>query len=214
MSELPDWPLADRPRQHVHEPRRLRVRRRPLPRAAWALVAAAFLVGLAASAAAFSMGWRSQAKTNVSAETQLAAAHAREQRLSARLADTEAELTAARTARASAAKSAQTVSREASTLASQLVAAGKSASSVSLGASAVGSNVGKLASELKTLTTYLTTTPVAQLDAGYVATQTAYLTKQLGSLQSSGDDLGAAVTDFEAAAKRLSDRAAQLSGSD
>jgi len=214
MSEVPDWPLAERRRPLLQEPRRSSVKRRPLPRAAWALAAAAFLAGLAVSAAAFSMGWRSQAKTNESAQTQLAVARAHEQRLGATLARTRTELAAARAAKAAAAKSAQAVSRDASTLASALVSTGKSAESVSLGAASVGTNVDRLASELKTLTTYLTTTPTSQLDAGFVATQTAYLTKQLGLLQSARSDLGAAVADFDSAAKRLSDRAAKLSGSD
>lgn len=221
MSDSTDWPLGERLRVPAPSPARRAPARRPgLPRTAWALAAAAFLCGLAVSAAAFSMGWRNQAQRGDSAQAALTAATERVHRLGSSLATARAtatrltqQLATARQAKAAATASARAVSREASTLASSLVAAGRSADSVSLGASSVGTDVDKLASELKTLTTYLTTTPTSQLDSGYVATQTAYLSKQLDALQAARGDLGAAITDFQTAARKLADRAGKLSGS-
>lgn len=219
MSDSTDWPLGERLRVPAPSPARRTPSRHGWPRAAWVLVAAAFLCGLAVSAAAFSMGWRNQAQEGSSAQTALTAATAHVHRLGVSLAGArakaarlETQLAAARDAKSAAQASAQTVAHEASTLASSLVTAGHSADSVSLGAASVGSNVDKLASELKTLTSYLTTTPTGQLDAGYVATQTAYLSKQLDALQAARSDLGSAISDFQAAAKKLADRAGALSG--
>jgi len=218
MSETTDWPLGETVRapalRNRHAPAR-----RPLPRAAWLLAAAGFVAGVLVSAAAFSIGWRHQAQHGSSTEAALAAATARSRALTASLAaarrstaSTQAQLAAARKARARAAASARAVSRQAAVLASAVVAAGRSGDSVSAGAGAVGAGVDRLAGELKTLTSYLTTTPTAQLDPGYVATQTAYLAKQLDELKASRSDLAGAVASFDAAAKKLSDRAATLSG--
>ncbi|HET7566845.1 MAG TPA: hypothetical protein VFJ91_02565 [Gaiellaceae bacterium] len=221
MSESTDWPLGERLRVPAPSPAKRAPARRGLPRTAWALAAAAFLCGLAVSAAAFSMGWRSQAQRGTSAQSELTAATERAHRLGNSLASAResaarlrTQLAAARQAKAAAQASAQAVSRDASALASALVSTGHSADSVSLGAAAVGGNVDKLASELKTLTTYLTTTPTAQLDPGYVASQTAYLSKQLDALQAARGDLGSAISDFQAAAQKLADRAGKLAGSD
>ena len=62
----------------------------------------------------------------------------------------------------------------------------------------------RIASELKTLDTYLTTTPTAQLDPGYIASQTAYLDRQLTRLQGDAGSLGSSVTSFEAGLRKLS----------
>jgi septal ring factor EnvC (AmiA/AmiB activator) len=220
MSDVTDWPLGERVRLPAPRQRRAPVRRRPLPRATWVLTGAAFVAGVLVSAAAFSIGWRHQAQHGSSTEAALAAATARSQTLRASLATarrdvsrTQAQLAAARKAKSAAEASALTVSREAATLASAIVAAGRSADSVSVGAGSVGSNLDKLAGELKTLTSYLTTTPTGQLDPGYIATQTAYLAKQLDELKAARSDLAAAIAGFGAGAKKLSDRAAALAGS-
>lgn len=220
MSQTTDWPLAERVRNPPARHRRP-VARRPLPRATWVLTVLAFACGAMVSAAVFSIGWRHQAQRGSSAQVALAAATAKTHGLTASLASArrataraESQLAAARKARSEATKAAQAVSREAATLAAAVVASGRSADSVSVGAASVGANVDRLAGELKTLTSYLTATPASQLDPGYVATQTAYLSKQLDSLRASRSDLGAAVAGFDAAAKKLADRAATLSGRD
>lgn len=226
MSDATDpWPLAERARHAappLHAPTARRaVVRKPLPRAAWLLAAAAFLCGLAVSAGVFSLGWRNQAQRGSSADAALAAQTAKVHKLTASLtaaraasARLETRLAAAQKATKAARTSSQTVSSEASALATSLVTAGRSSSSVSLGAASVGDNVDKIAGELKTLNAYLTTTPAAQLDPGYVSTQTAYLTKQLSALQAARSDLSSAIADFDAAAKKLADRASTLSGRD
>lgn len=209
MARSSDWPLAEGVRIPA---RTTQARRRPLPRTAWMLAAAAFVCGAAVSAAGFSIGWRHQAQRNSSAEAALAAATAKTHSLADSLASTRADLARARSAAAAEAASARRVSREASALATALVATGHAADSVSLGGAAVGTRVDRLASELKTLTTYLTTTPASQLDTGYVATQTAYLSKQLAQLQGASSDLAAAIADFDTGAKALTARATSLAG--
>lgn len=185
----------------------------------WVLALTAFACGALLSAVAFSIGWRHEAQRGSSAEAALAVATAKNHTLSASLdaaraatARTRAQLAAAQEAKAKATEAATAVSRNASSLATALVATGHSADSVSIGASALGANLDKLAGELKTLTSYLDTTPVAQLDAGYVSTQTTYLAKQLDRIGAERSDLSAAITTFDATAKKLADRAATLSG--
>ena len=78
-----------------------------------------------------------------------------------------------------------------------------SATSVSGSAASMASAAGKVASELKTLTTYLTTTPAQQLDAGYIDSQTAYLARQVAALQSEGGTTASAAASFDAAVQRL-----------
>ncbi|HZD87458.1 MAG TPA: hypothetical protein VE088_05585, partial [Gaiellaceae bacterium] len=82
---------------------------------------------------------------------------------------------------------------------------------VSSGARTVTATAARVASELKTLANYLTTTPTSQLDGGYVATQIAYLTRQLDTLQHAGGSLGTAAATFETAAKKLAASAAAVS---
>jgi hypothetical protein len=218
MARTSDWPLSEA----VHLPA-ARVpaqrRRRPTARATWAVAAAAFVCGAALSAVGFSIGWRHQAERGSSAETALAAATARNHSLTASLAAARAATTRSR-ARASAAlrdkaaatAAANAVAQEASSLATALVSSGRSADSVSVGAAALGANLDRLAGELKTLTSYLDSTPPSQLDPGYVGSQTAYLAKQLDRIASERSDLQSAVATFDAAAKKLADRAATLSG--
>jgi len=68
----------------------------------------------------------------------------------------------------------------------------------------------RIASELKTLNTYLTTTPAGQLDPGYIASQTAYLAQQLARLQADGGNLGDSVVSFQAALRKLTRAAGAL----
>ncbi len=73
--------------------------------------------------------------------------------------------------------------RKAATVAEEATVAGGNGTAVSSGAGSLRHRRRAVASELKTLDTYLTTTPTGQLDPGYVASQTAYLTRQLTRLQ-------------------------------
>ena len=220
MSHGSDWPLDERIRVPVPAEHGATRRARP-PRTPWLLAGAAFAAGVLLTAILFSAGWRHQAQHGSAADAALAAATARARTLHSSLtaaraaeARTRQQLAAARKATAAATGAARSVSRQASGLATELVAVGKSADSVSSGSATIGANVDKLAGELKTLASYLTTTPPGQLDPGYVATQTAYLTKQLDELKATRSDLASAVADFDSAAKSLADRAAKLSGSD
>jgi hypothetical protein len=210
MATGTDWPLGEGirvPATRIPTPARKRTK---LPRITWVLVAAAFACGALLSAAGFSVGWRHQAQRDSSARAALATETARNQTLRATLAGTRARLAAARQAQAAATAAARTVSRQASALAADVVATGRSADSISLGASAVGGGIGRLAGELRTLSSYLATTPAGQLDPGYISAQAAYLSKQLATLQAEQSDLGAAVSTFETSAKRLADRASAL----
>ncbi|MBV8258474.1 MAG: hypothetical protein JO073_11720 [Actinobacteria bacterium] len=204
------WPLGEHARAHA---RPSRPRKRARPRRTLLFAALAFAAGALVTAAGFSVGLHHRAQQQTSVQTELDAANARTDRLAASLAAARANVTRARRAQTQASTAARTVSKEATTLATELAAAGKSADSVSVGSASLGSDLGKLASELRTLTTYLGSTPVSQLDAGYVATQTAYLSKQLDRLTGEQSDLASAVADFESGVKALSDRAATLSGS-
>jgi hypothetical protein len=75
--------------------------------------------------------------------------------------------------------------------------------SVSGGAGAITAAATRIASELKTLDTYLTTTPAAELDPGYIASQVAYLAQQLARLQGSAGSLDSSVASFEAGLRKL-----------
>ena len=52
----------------------------------------------------------------------------------------------------------------------------------------------------------------AQIDSGYVAAQTAYITKTISRISSEQGDLGAAVSAYMTAVQSAADRAAALSG--
>ena len=75
---------------------------------------------------------------------------------------------------------------------------------MSSGAGSLTASAGRIASELKTLDSYLTTTPAGQLDPGYISSQAAYLAQQLTRLQTDAGNLGDSVTSFEAAVRKLS----------
>jgi hypothetical protein len=210
MARTSDWPLGESIR--VPAPSVPGRRSRGLPRVAWVLAAAAFACGALLSAAGFSIGWRHQAQRGSSAEAALAVATAHNHALTASLASARGATARTRAKLAAARADKAALKRDASSLATGLVSAGHDADSVSVGASTIGADLDRLAGELKTLTTYLTTTPSSQLDPGYVASQTAYLSKQLDRLQAERGDLGAAVASLDAAAKKLADRASALSG--
>lgn len=188
-----------------------------LPRSAWLLVGLAFLCGGLVSAAGFSIGWRHQAQRDTAAQAALTAAATRAHRLEQRiaalrasLADTRRSAGRARAAAAAATASEQALARSGAKVSAEATASGSRASSLSAGAGAVTGAATRISSELKTLDAYLTTTPTGQLDPGYIASQTSYLTQQLTRLQGDAGNLGASVTSFEASLRKLGRDAAAL----
>lgn len=177
----------------------------------------AFLCGGLVSAAGFSIGWRHQAQRGSAAETALATATAHVHGLQASLATARRNGAAARQAerrakaeRTAAESAARSLSAAAATVARQAGSSRSTAATLSGDSGALTSSVAKLASELQTLETYLTTTPARQLDPGYIASQTSYLTHQLSQLQSAGGALSDDTAAFDAAAQKLARLAAAL----
>jgi chromosome segregation ATPase len=192
-------------------------RRAKLPRSAWLLVGLAFLCGGLVSAAGFSIGWRHQAQRDTAAQAALTVAAARANRLEHRISALRSSLAGARrsAARARATAAAATASEQAlartgAKVDAEATASGREASSLFSGASSITGAATRISSELKTLDTYLTTTPTNQLDPGYIASQTSYLTRQLTRLQGDAGNLDASVTSFEASLRKLGRDAAAL----
>jgi hypothetical protein len=211
-SDSTGWPvLEDRgaPLGHVRRgAAKPKPRRRP--RSPWLLSGLAFLCGALVSAAVFTIGWRHQTLQNSAAESALAKATARNHTLAASLATARAADARDRRVAAPARASARSLARAGAAVATQANAAKSAAGSVSSDAADMSASVAKVANELKTLTTYLTTTPPSQLDAGYIQSQASYLQHQMNALQAQGGSLGDAVTSFGAATRKLSGLAAAL----
>ncbi len=207
-SESTRWPVLEERRPFVHAT--LRPERRRLPRPAWLLTGLAFLCGALVSAAAFSIGWRHQAQRDTAARTRLAAATARVHALQASL--TVAHGTSARehAAAAAATASERNLVGAAAKVGDEATASSGAAASVSSGAGSLTASATRIASELKTLETYLTTTPSGQLDPGYITSQTAYLAQQLTRLQTAGGNLGDSVASFEVVVRKLTREARAL----
>jgi hypothetical protein len=205
------WPLLEE-RRHGAPPGRPRLARRTRGRGrpVWALVALAFLCGGLVSAAGFAIGWKHLAQSGTAAQTRLAAANAHVRRLDASLVlARRAESTTLR--RLAAAERAATRLRHAAAgLAAQAATSESSSGHVSGEAGAMAATAGRVASELKTLSSYLTSTPAGQVDSGYVSTQVSYLTRQLSTLQAGGADLGSAAAAFQADVHRLASEAGLL----
>lgn len=204
------WPLLDE-RRPFSQPTGS-TRKRKLPRSVWLLTGLAFLCGGLVSAAGFSIGWRHQAQRDTAARTALAAATARTHRLSTSLAAARRTLGRERKLEAAAVASTRAASRAAASLGAEASAAGRNADSVSASAGDIAATAGRVTRELQTLLTYLTTTPPGQIDSGYIASQAAYLTRQLTALQDAGVSVSRAVTTFDHAAGRLAHDAAALQG--
>jgi hypothetical protein len=169
----------------------------------WLLTGLAFLCGGLVSAAAFSIGWRHQAQRDNAAQTALAAATARTHRLERRITALQASLNGARGTAASAAAAERALARSGSRVGADAAQSSGQVTSISTGAGSVTTAATRIASELKTLDTYLTTTPTGELDPGYIASQTAYLDKQLTRLQADAGTLGGSVASFETSLRRL-----------
>lgn len=185
-------------------------RRRP-GRSAWLLTGLAFLCGGLVSAAVFSIGWRHQAQRDTAARSALAAATAHAHRLSAELAGARGRAARAEKAAAQAAASLRATSHAAAALATEVTASRRAADAVSGGAGGVAASSSRVTRELRTLLTYLTTTPSSQIDSGFIASQASYLTRQLTALQDVGGSVTAAVARFKTAMRGLSRDAAALS---
>ena len=218
MSRSSSWPISDT-RRLPAAPARTRPQRQRFPRVAWVLAFSAFLCGAMVSAAGFAVGWKHEAQRGSSAQAALLAATARTHTLAGAVASARAEaLTARGAARrsraeaASAQASTAALRQRAATLAAALSSTGNASSSVVDGASSIGDDLSKLTSELHTLTTYLTTTSAQQLDAGYVATQTAYMTKAIDRLAGDQNSLASAAAAYQSAAKAAAANAAALTG--
>jgi hypothetical protein len=196
------WPLLEERAPFATASRRTR-KGRP-PRSIWLLTGLAFLCGGLVSAAGFSIGWRHQAQRNTAAQSALATANSRTRKLEAKLSALQVSLDTSRTAAATAAASEHAVLRAAAQIDSEATASGGEAASISSGAGTLTAAATRIASELKTLDTYLTTTPASDLDPGYISNQTAYLAQQLTRLRGDSADLGSSVTSFEVALRTLS----------
>ncbi len=201
------WPLLEE-RPFANAPAPVRSSRRRLARSAWLLTALAFLCGGLVSAAAFSIGWRHQAQRDTAARAALAAATAHVNQLSASLATARETIAQERQAEAQAAAAVRATSRAAASLAAHAASAGRAADTVSGNAADTGAAAGRVSRELQTLLTYLTTTPSSQIDSGYIASQAAYLTRQLTALEDSGTGVDTSVMNFKVALRKLT-RAAQ-----
>jgi chromosome segregation ATPase len=208
------WPLLKEraPFATATESRRAKPTRSP-----WLLIGLAFLCGGLVSAAGFSIGWRHQAQRSTADQAALTAAATRAHRLEHRIAGLQASLTDAQrsatrahAAAAAATASEQALARSGSTVNAEATAAGGKASSLASGASSLTGAATRISSELKTLDTYLTTTPTGQLDPGYIASQTSYLTRQLTRLQGDAGSLDASVASFQDSLRKLGRDAAAL----
>ncbi|MBV8478663.1 MAG: hypothetical protein JOY72_00030 [Actinobacteria bacterium] len=168
------WPLAEPSRAPVVVPRR---RRRKTPRYVWLLVAAAFLCGGALSAAGFAVGWKHQAQRDTTAESALVVANATVHTLRTQLASARARLAAERTHATGLAAAKKSLTRAETRIRTQLATAKQSLAAVGTAAAPLAADLDRLTNELRALTSYVTSTPAGQLDAGYVQAQLAYLAK-------------------------------------
>jgi hypothetical protein len=201
------WSGADESTTVLRVPRAAR-RTRRWP--GWVLPTLAFVCGALVSAAVFTIGWRHQTQQNAAVQSALAAATARNHKLTASLTAARAAVAHDQRVAAHARRSLQAARSSGATVAAQAGAAQTGATVVSSSATTMASAAGKIATELRTLMTYLTTTPPQQLDAGYIDSQAAYLARQVASLQSEGGTTTSAAANFETAIRKLGRLASAL----
>jgi hypothetical protein len=200
-SDSTHWPLLEERGPFATAGQGRRGRR--VPRSVWLLTGLAFLCGGLVSAAGFSIGWRHQAQRDTAARTALAAATARTHRLEQKISALRVSLGGAQAAAASAAAVEKALARTGARIGADATASSGDAASISSGAGTLTAAATRIASELKTLDTYLTTTPTGQLDPGYIASQTSYLSQQLTRLQGDAGTLGSSVGSFETTLHKL-----------
>ena len=150
----------------------------------WVLVAAAFLCGAALSAAGFAVGWKNQAQRGTSAESALVAATATAHQLRTQLTNVRTHLSAAEARSARLATARRQLDHTVATLRTQLAAARRAQASLSAAAAPLSGDLQRLTNELRALSSYVTATPSGQLDAGYLQTQVAYVSKTAAGLSS------------------------------
>lgn len=206
-SDTTRWPLLEE-RAPFATASRGRPRKRP--RQVWLFTALAFLCGGLVSAAAFSIGWKHQAQRDTAARSALAAATAQTHRLDKKVSALQTSLAAARSATARATAVEQALALAAAKVGADAKVASGDTPSISSGAATVTGTATRVASELKTLSSYLTTTPTGQLDPGYISSQTAYLAQQLTRLEGDAGSLGTPLASLEAALRKLSRDASAL----
>jgi hypothetical protein len=207
-SDSTRWPLLEERAPFATSGRSTRGRK--TPRSVWLLTGLAFLCGGLVSAAAFSIGWRHQAQRNTAAQSALATATARTHRLAEKVVALQASLAASRTASARARAGEHALARAGAEVGHDATTTSGNAAAISSAAGGVTEVATRIASELKTLDSYLTTTPTAQLDPGYISSQTAYLSQQLTRLDGAAGGLGTPVASFEAALRKLNRDASAL----
>lgn len=200
-SDTTRWPLLE---ERAPFATASRSRPRKGPRQVWLFTALAFLCGGLVSAAAFSIGWKHQAQRDTAARSALAAATARTHRLDEKVGTLQTSLAAARSATARATAAERALALAAARVGADARAASGDTPSISSGSATVTGTATRVASELKTLNGYLTTTPTGQLDPGYISSQTAYLAQQLTRLEGDAGSLGTPLASLEVALRRLS----------
>jgi prefoldin subunit 5 len=205
------WPLLEERAPFATASTPTPAKPRRLTRSSWVLIVLAFICGGLVSAAAFSIGWRHQAQHDSATQAALAAATARVRALENRVTTLRTSLDTARRTAARERATEQALTAAGSRAANAAGASSRAAGPVSSGAGTLTASASRIASELKTLDTYLTTTPAAQLDPGYVASQATYLDQQLTKLQANAGDLGDAIASFEASLRTLTRDARTLS---
>jgi hypothetical protein len=215
-SETRSWPLPEERGPFATAAPARRAARKPA-RSLWLLAGLAFLCGGLVSAAAFSIGWRHQAQHDSATQSALATATARTHRLERRIGALTASLdgarSSARDARAAAAAAAaaeQALARKGAKVGEEATVSGGDGNAIASGAGSLGTAAARAASELKTLDTYLTTTPTGQLDPGYIASQAAYLERQLTRLRGGAGTLGISVRSLRTTLRKLSRDASGL----
>jgi septal ring factor EnvC (AmiA/AmiB activator) len=206
-SDTTRWPLLE---ERAPFATASRGRPRKGPRQVWLFTALAFLCGGLVSAAAFSIGWKHQAQRDTAARSALAAATAQTHRLDKKVSALQTSLAAARNATARATAAEQALALAAAKVGADAKVASGDTPSISSGAATVTGTATRVASELKTLSSYLTTTPTGQLDPGYISSQTAYLAQQLTRLEGDAGSLGTPLASLEAALRKLSRDASAL----
>ena len=207
------WPRGPIVDEHTHvmrAPKPARGRTRTRSWRAWLLTTLAFVCGALVSAAVFTIGWRHQTQQNAAAESALVDMTARNHKLTASLAKSQAATAAEQRIATQATAALRAARASGATIAAQAGAAQTNSTLVSGNAASMATTAGKIATELRALTTYLTTTPTDQLDAGYIDSQAAYLVRQATALQSQGGTTAAAAATFDAAVRKLSQLAAAL----
>jgi hypothetical protein len=206
-SSTDHWSGADESTTVLRVPRAAR-RTRRWP--AWVLPTLAFVCGALVSAAVFTIGWRHQTQQNAAVQSALATATAHNHKLTAALTAARAAVAHDQRVAAHARTALQAARASEAAIALQTGAAQTEATAVSNSATTMAAAAGKVANELKTLMTYLTTTPPQQLDAGYIDSQAGYLARQVEALQSEGGTTTSAAASFEAAIRKLARLASTL----